>query len=610
MSAFYDENELDAVPVSKNLLPRLWKVIKPHGKLSAIGLIGIGIVSVSDAYFTFLNKRIIDEGIIPGNRAALVQLFMIYGGIVVLQAISFFVFMYSVGLQGERVRYDLRQKLFNHLQELSLAYFSKTPIGWIMSRVTSDTERMGELLTWGIVDSAWAIVNILFASIFMLSINWKLALIVIASLPVMIFVAFKFRKHIYLHYRRSRRANSKMTASMNENITGVRVVKALRREERNLNDFKVLSTEMFSSSYRAAWLSALFLPTIQTISALSLGIILWTGGHQVQQGAITIGGLQAFISYIMMILWPIQDLARVYAEMQNSLASSERVFSLLDTQPSVVNRPDAMQLKSLEGAVEFREVSFRYEEDEPVIEKMSFIVPQGKTVALVGPTGGGKSTTVNLLCRFYEPSSGEIHINGRNYLDYRLEDIQSRIGVVLQTPHLFSGSVRENLRYGNLNATDSEIETAAKLAGAHDFILAFEKGYNQDVGEGGNLLSIGQKQLISIARAILANPDIFVMDEATSSVDTLTEALIQKGMQHLMQGRTSFIIAHRLSTIKNADMIFVINNGQIEERGNHETLLRQKGRYYQLYTQQFRHQLEAELDPYREHQTGFAGKSA
>lgn len=598
MSAYYDEEELDDAPVTRNLIPRLWQVVRPHWKLLLLGLIGITAVSIMDAYFTFLNKRILDEAIIPGNRQALVQLFTVYGAIVLGQSLSFFIFIYFVGLQGERVRYDLRQKLFDHLQDLSLAYFSKTPLGWIMSRVTSDTERMGELLTWGIVDSVWAIVNIGFAAIFMFIINWKLAFIVLGVLPIMIYVAFRFRKRIYLHYRRSRRANSKMTASMNENITGVRVVKALRREEQNLSDFKVLSTDMFRSSYRAAWLSALFLPTIQTISAISLGIILWRGGLQVEQGSITIGGLQAFVSYIMFILWPIQDLARVYAEMQNSLASSERVFGLLDTQPGVVNRPEAQALASLEGEVEFDRVSFWYEDGEPVIRDMSFKVPQGQTIALVGPTGGGKSTTVNLLCRFYEPTGGEIRINGQNYMNYRLEDIQSRIGVVLQTPHLFSGSVRENLRYGNLTATDEQIEEAAKLAGAHEFILSFEKGYDQDVGEDGNLLSVGQKQLISIARAILANPDIFVMDEATSSVDTLTEALIQKGMQRLMQGRTSFIIAHRLSTIKNADRIFVINRGQIEEEGSHQALLRQRGRYYQLYTQQFRHQLETELDPY------------
>ncbi|MGB4595982.1 MAG: ABC transporter ATP-binding protein [Anaerolineaceae bacterium] len=599
MSTFYDENELDDnVPLTGNLFNRLLNVIKPHWRIMLAGMLGISLVAIADAVFTYLQKEIIDRAILAGDQTVLLQLFTYYIWLVVIQSVAVFCFVFFVGKQGELVRYDLRKRLFNHLQKLSLSYFSKTPLGWIMSRVTSDTEKIGDLLTWGIVDSTWAIVNIIFASIFMFVINWKLAILVVVSLPVMMYVAIKFRKHIYYHYRLSRKANSKMTASMNENITGVRVVKALRREEKNLNNFKMLSTDMFNSSYRAAFLSALFLPTIQTISAISLGLVLWQGGLLVENSSITVGGLQAFISYIMMILWPVQDLARVYAEMQNAVASSERVFSLLDTIPMVSDCPSTIELTSLLGNVDFENVSFHYEDDEPVIRNLSFHVPQGDTVALVGPTGGGKTTIVNLLCRFYEPTDGVIRINNRDYLGFKLQDIQSRIGVVLQTPHLFSGTILENIRYGKLDASDEEIEAVAKLAGAHEFITGFELGYKQDVGEGGNLLSVGQKQLISIARALLADPDIFVMDEATSSVDTLTEALIQKGMQKLMEGRTSFIIAHRLSTIKHADQIMVINAGQIEEQGTHETLMRTKGHYYNLYTQQFRHELETELDPF------------
>jgi ATP-binding cassette subfamily B protein len=284
--------------------------------------------------------------------------------------------------------------------------------------------------------------------------------------------------------------------------------------------------------------------------------------------------------------------------MQNAIASSERVFSLLETKPEIHDRENLLEVNSLIGDVEFKNVSFQYEDGEPVIQDLSFLIPQGQRIALVGTTGGGKTTIVNLLCRFYEPTAGSIHIAGHNYLKYPMEDIQSRIGVVLQVPHLFSGSIRDNLRYGRLDATDEQIEQAAKLAGAHEFIAKFEKGYDSDVGEGGNQLSVGQKQLISIARAILAEPDIFVMDEATSSVDTLTEALIQQGMQELMTGRTSFIIAHRLSTIKSADQIFVIEDGQIAEKGNHESLIRQRGLYYNLYTKQFRHDLETKFDPF------------
>jgi ATP-binding cassette subfamily B protein len=600
VSQTYDEEELnDNVSNSKAVFGRLYGLLKPHWKTMISAMISIALVAVLDAIYTLIQRTTIDQAILANNRAVLWQMYIYYAILIVAQSIFVFGFVYLVGLQGERIRYDLRKMMFNHLQKLSLSYYSKTPLGWIMSRVTSDSEKMGDLLTWGITDLTWAGVNIVTAAIFMLFIRWQLALIVIASLPLMLYIAIKFRKRIYHHYRLSRKANSRMTANMNENITGVRIVKALRREEKNLDNFKILSTEMFKSSYRAAYLSALFMPTIQTISAFSLGFVLWAGGNMVNTSFISIGSLQAFISFIMMILWPIQDIARVYAEMQNALASSERIFSLLDTQPAISNREQAIAIDSMRGDVVFEHVSFHYEDDDAqVIKDLSFNIPQGQNIALVGSTGGGKTTIVNLLCRFYEPTSGEILIGDKNYLDYKLEDIQSRIGVVLQTPHLFSGTVMENIRYGKLEATDSQVQDAAKLAGAHDFVLSFEKGYDQNVGEGGNLLSVGQKQLISIARALLADPDIFIMDEATSSVDTLTEALIQKGMHRLMSGRTSFIIAHRLSTIKGADKIFVIDDGRIAETGNHDSLMKLQGRYYRLYTQQFRHDLESEMDPF------------
>ncbi len=604
MSQHYDENELDdEVHITTGVMKRLLSVVKSHWKALLLGMVGVISVSLLDSYFNIISKNIIDQGILMGDKSALLRLLGLYMGILALSCIGFFIFIYSTSIMGEKLRYELRMKIFKHLQKLSLSYFSKTPLGWIMSRVTSDTERMGELLSWGIVDISWATTNIIFAMIFMFTINAKLALIVLLSLPVMIFAAFKFRFKIYHHYRLSRKANSKMTAALNENITGVRVVKALRREDRNLGDFKVLSNNMYTSSYRAAFLSAIFLPTIQTISAISLALVMWRGGIMITSpviGGLTVGGLQAFISYIMMILWPIQDMARVYAEMQNAVASSERVFSLLETKPAIQDAETTLPVDSLVGEVVFDNVSFHYEDGEPVIQNLSFNIPAGHNIALVGPTGGGKTTIVNLLCRFYEPTEGTISIAGHNYLDYAQHDIQSRVGVVLQTPHLFSGTVRENLRYGRLSATDAEIEEVAKLAGAHDFIVKFENGYEQNVGEGGNLLSVGQKQLISIARALLAQPDFFVMDEATSSVDTITEALIQKGMHQLMEGRTSFIIAHRLSTIRSADQIFVIDRGQIAERGSHEELMRLKGQYYKLYTQQFRHDLESKYDVFRE----------
>ena len=514
----------------------------------------------------------------------------------VVQAVAVLGFIYLAGVLGERVRYDLRKLLFKNLQKLSLSYYSRTPVGWIMSRVTSDTERVSDLITWGLLDITWAVSNIATATYFMLKINWQLALVVLMIMPVLIVVSIQFRKRILTEYRNVRRINSKITGAYNENITGVRVVKALGRESENLREFSQLSGSMYRSSYRAAWLSALFLPTVQIISAFALGGIAWYGGWQVQVGSLTIGGIQAFISYVTFMMWPIQDIARVYAEMQQSIASAERMYALIDAIPEIQDKPSASDPGTIMGDIRFENVGFYYEKDKPVLKDMNLSVKAGESIALVGPTGGGKSTIVNLLCRFYEPRQGRITINGQDYTDLSLHAIQSRIGIVLQTPHLFSGTIRDNIRYGRLDASDEEIEEAAHLAGAHDFIVHFEKGYNEEVGESGNLLSTGQKQLVSLARAILAKPELFIMDEATSSVDTLTENLIQRGMENLMSGRTSFIIAHRLSTIRRADRILVIENGRITEIGTHAELLHNRGHYYRLYTQQFRHQMHQEYD--------------
>jgi ATP-binding cassette subfamily B protein len=556
----------------------------------------ISIVAFLDAYFTFLSKRIVDEGIVAGNRTALMQIVTQYGALIVVQAGAVFTMIYLTGVLGERVRYDLRRRLFNHLQALSLSYYSRTPVGWIMSRVTSDTERVADLLTWGILDTTWAVMNISSSAFFMTQINWRLSLIVMLSVPLLVWVSVQFRKKILVEYRTVRKMNSKITGAYNENITGVRVVKALGREPENMQEFGKLTGEMYRAGYRAAWLSALFLPTVQIIGAFALGSIVWYGGLQATVGALTIGGIQAFVSYVTFMMWPIQDIARVYAEMQQSIASAERMFSLIDAVPEVTDQPGAYDPGSMQGEIEFDHVDFYYEDDKPVLADFTLTVKPGETIALVGPTGGGKTTIVNLLCRFYEPKRGVIRIAGRDYRQYALHAIQSRIGVVLQTPHLFSGNIRENIRYGRLDASDSDVEQAARLAGAHDFIVRLEKGYDEEVGEGGNLLSTGQKQLISLGRAVLANPEIFIMDEATSSVDTLTEALIQKGMEHLMRGRTSFVIAHRLSTIRRADRILVIEDGRITEMGTHAELLRQRGHYYRLYTRQFRQEMDKEYD--------------
>jgi ATP-binding cassette subfamily B protein len=407
-------------------------------------------------------------------------------------------------------------------------------------------------------------------------------------------VAVWFKMRVLTQYREVRKINSKLTGQYNENITGVRVVKALVREERNLAEFGQESSELYRASFRAAWWSALFLPIVQVIGSVALGAIVWYGGGQAQVGNLTVGSIQAFLSYVTFMMWPIQDLARVYAEMQRSVASAERVFSLMDAEPEIVDRDGSVDPGTIRCEIAFENVGFYYEEDKDVLSRFNLRVRPGEHIALVGPTGGGKSTIVNLLCRFYEPTSGTIRIDGRDYRELTQGAIQSRIGMVLQTPHLFSGTIEDNIRYGRLDAGDEDVREAARVAHADEFIAALDKGYKEEVGEGGTLLSVGQKQLISLARAVLAQPDWFIMDEATSSVDTLTEARVQQGMEAVMAGRTSFVIAHRVQSVMNADLILVLDKGRIVQQGAHKEMVDQPGMYARIYDLQAR--IEQELE--------------
>ena len=595
MADIHFKEEEFADKLSTKTAIRIIKQARPHWQLLVGFLVCIMATAFLEAYSTFLVKDAIDMAVIPRNTSMLFRYLSIYGGIHILLAAVVFGFIYCAGRLGEQVQYDLRKKLFGHLQSLSFSYFDKTPIGWIISRLTSDIQRVSDMVTWNLLDIVWSITNITSALIFMFIINWKLALIVAVSMPILITVALKFQKYIIGEFRKVRSINSKITGAYNENITGVKIIKALVREKKNLSQFGVLTEDMYKASYRAIWLSAIFLPIVQLITAVAFGAVLWFGGFQFKLGLFTIGGIQAFISYISFMMWPVQELSRVYGEMQQAVASAERVFSLIDTEPDIRDKDDAILVDSVKGEIEFKNVDFYYEENNPVLKNFTLKVKPGETIALVGPTGGGKSTIVNLVCRFYEPKKGKILMGGRDYTGFTQQSLQSKLGVVLQTPHLFSGTIMDNIRYGRLDATDEEVVEASKMAHSHDFIKELEEQYNEDVGEEGTLLSVGQKQLISLARAILARPEIIIMDEATSSIDTLTEELIQKGMDKLLEGSTGFVIAHRLSTIRNADRILVIEEGVIKEAGSHKELLKSKGHYYDLYTRQFRKERQRDL---------------
>ncbi len=583
----YEEEEFEG-SVNRQTLWRIVKLAETQWKWMVGFLLAISAVSILESVFTYVSKLIIDEGIIAADVPRLYELVGYYAVLVVLQAIFIFAFIFMAGRIGEFVQYDLRRKMFTKLQELSLSYYDKTPVGWLMSRVTSDSQRIGELVSWGLLDTVWGITNISAALVFMYFINWRLAILVTFIVPILVIVAGQFKRYILKEYRAVRRLNSKITGAYNENIDGVRVTKALVREDRNLTEFQDLTTDMYRAGFRAAWLSALFLPIVQIISAIAVGGVVWYTGAQASVGGVSIGDIQAFVSYITFMLWPIQEMARVYAEMQRAIASAERVFSLLDSDPEIVDSPAAQAVDTVRGEIVFENVKFWYEPAKPVIHNLNLKIQHGETIALVGPTGGGKSTIVNLLGRFYEPKSGRIVINGQDYLDLSQHTLQSKLGIVLQTPHLFSGTILENIRYGRLDATDEEVIEAAKLTGADAFIQQLDKGYAEPVGEGGVLLSVGQKQLLSLARAVLAKPDIFIMDEATSSVDTVTEALIQSAMETILKQATSFVIAHRLSTIKRADRIMVVEEGRVTEMGTHAELLKAGGHYFRLYSRQFK----------------------
>ena len=593
----------------------LWKKILRYakeyyrdlGKLAVVMAVTAGCDVVFPLMTTYAIDHFIPNLNHPGTMEGVPGSVVAYLALLLLQVATIYYFLYLGGKIEVGVCYTIRKQAFRKLQELPFSYYDRMPVGYLMSRMTSDTQRLAETIGWSMLDLAWGVVMLVAASVTMLVLNWKMALIVMLVVPPLAVISWWFQQRILKAYRAVRKTNSKITGAFNEGIMGAKTTKTLVREEMNMEEFTVLTHDMKKSSVRAASLSAIYLPIVVALGSLATAYALWQGGNAVLIGGMTLGVLQAFINYTVQFFEPIRNIANVFAEMQSAQAAAERVLTLLETEPDIVDSPEVEakfgdnfhpkkeNWPALKGDVEFCHVDFQYKEGEKVLSDFNLKINAGETVALVGPTGAGKSTVVNLICRFYEPTAGEIKIDGVNYKERSQLWLQSNLGYVLQEPRLFSGTIRDNIRYARLNASDEEIENAARMVNAEPFILKMEKGYDTDVGEGGSRLSTGEKQLISFARAILADPRIFVLDEATSSVDTQTEQIIQHAIQKVLTGRTSFIIAHRLSTVRTADRILVIDDGKIKEMGTHQELLRKKGAYYKLYTNQFQEEQAMEI---------------
>lgn len=562
----------------------------------------MAIVALIDLIYPLMTRFAINHFILPQSTEGIWWFAAGYIGLVIIQATNVCLFISGTGRLERDISYDIRQEAFTKLQQLSFSFYDTTSVGWLMARMGSDISRISEMIAWSIIDLMWGIFFIVGIIVILLSLNWKLALLVLIVTPILAVLCVIFQRKILVQQRNVRKVNSRITGAFNEGITGAVTTKTLVHEAAAKQEFGQLTDEMYTSSLKAASLSALFMPLAFNLGAISIALALSVGGNMTLSGILDLGTLAAFVSYATQLFDPIQQLASILAEMQSAQASAERVLDLLDTQPDIQDSDKIIQQygdlftgktenwPAIQGKVEFKDVTFRYKTGETVLKHFNLTVQPGENIALVGETGAGKSTIINLVCRFYEPSEGAVLIDDVDYRQRSQLWLQSSLGYVLQTPHLFSGTVAENLRFAKPDATDQEIRRAAQMVHAEEFILKLPDGYDSQVGEGGGKLSTGQKQLLSLARVLLADPQIFILDEATSSIDTETEALIQDAIQTVLAGRTSFIVAHRLSTIRSADRILVIHAGEITESGSHEELMEQKGAYYNLYTHQYRNE--------------------
>ena len=578
-------------------IPRLFPYLKKYRKtltwMVVCGLLGTCV----DILMPLLQRYALNHFIAEKTLDTMPWYILFYVAAIIFASCVNFVSCNGAMKTEVSVNRDLRKEAFDHLQTLSFSYYNQNSVGWIHSRVMSDTSRIGSLVSWSLMDAVWHTSYLIGSVAVMLVINTKLALMVMVILPLIVILFSLFQKKLIMANRKIRELNSRITGDFNEGITGAKTIKTLVVEDRMAGDFVRDTAEMKRTSVRAARLRGAFAVTMHLASSLALAIVLWQGGYIAAE---EVGTFSMFMSYAQGMMEPVRWIVDAISDVITTQVNIERLTRLLGTKSDVTDTPEVIEKygdsfnpkkenwEPIRGDIEFEDVTFRYPDgDENVLEHFSLKIPFGSNIAIVGETGAGKSTLVNLVCRFFEPTEGRVLIDGKDARDRSQLWLHSAIGYVLQTPHLFSGTIRENLLYGNPNATEEEIDRALKLVSADQVVAKMEKGIDTDVGEGGDLLSTGEKQLISFARAILADPRILVLDEATASVDTLTEQRIQSAIDTVIRGRTSLVIAHRLSTVRNADLILVVRDGRIVEQGTHKELIAAKGPYYRLYTRQY-----------------------
>ncbi|WP_249897773.1 ABC transporter ATP-binding protein [Paenibacillus sp. PK3_47] len=589
---YKDDDQIDKAFDWKQFT-RLFSYMKPYAK-QMLPLVSVLMIlgTVTKLTVPFLTSMAIDKAIAPKEGSpSLTLLYTLTVSVIVLYLIQWIAGVYRIkytNVIGQRVIYDLRSDLFRHIQKLSFNFFDKRPAGSVLVRVTNDINSLQDLFTNGVVNLMIDCVQLVGITVILLLINWKLGLAVMITVPVMFFVSTKLRQKIRIAWQDVRMKNSRINSHLNESIQGIRVTQAYTQEQENMNYFDSMNMDSRKSWNKASAMNQAFGPIIEITGGFGTMILFWFGAYLIQSGELTVGFLVAFSTYVSNFWDPINRLGQMYNQLLVAMASSERIFEYLDEQPSVQDKPGAKPLPKIQGDIRFNKVVFEYEKGRAALKGIDLDVKAGQSIALVGHTGSGKSTIINLIGRFYDIKSGTLTIDGLDVRDVTLQSLREQIGIVLQDTFIFSGTIRDNIRFGRLDATDEEIEEVAKAVDAHEFIMKLPGGYDTEVEERGSALSMGQRQLLSFARALLADPRILILDEATASIDTETEIKIQEALKLLLQGRTSFIVAHRLSTIRHADKIVVLDHGEIKEEGTHAELTAKDGIYNGLIEAQFR----------------------